>query len=117
MFRFEGLEVWKKAIILSDKLFDIAQSVEERKHFRFAEQLRGAAMSITNNIAEGSASPHKKEFAQFLNIARRSAFECVNILIILERRNFINNTELKQLKKELLVVCKMLSSLRNSLSS
>jgi len=87
MFRFEELEVWKRAIEASDVLFDIASKSDDHKHYRFSEQLRSAAMSITNNIAEGSASPYEKEFAQFLNIARRSVFECVNILVISNGEN------------------------------
>lgn len=117
MFRFEGLEVWKKSIELSDTLFDIAQRTDELKYYRFSEQLHGATLSISNNIAEGSASPHNKEFAQFLNIARRSAFECVNILIIFERRSFISGSELKQLKDDLYGICGMLTNLRKSLLS
>lgn len=73
-------------------------------------------MSITNNIAEGSASPFNKEFAQFLNISRRSAFECVNILIIYEKRHIISAEELLSLKSKLISICKMLTNLRKSLN-
>ena len=79
-FRFENLEVWKDSINLSDQLFDIADKADEKKFFRFAEQLRSATMSISNNIAEGSGSFSNKEFSSFLNISRRSIFECANIL-------------------------------------
>lgn len=37
------------AIEIADKLFDIADALEEKKLFRFAEQLRGAGMSMSNN--------------------------------------------------------------------
>lgn len=40
-FRFEGLEVWKEGIEISDLLIDIALKADEKKHYRFAEQLRG----------------------------------------------------------------------------
>jgi len=74
LFRFQDLEIWKKAIEIGDKLFNIADNLEERKLYRFAEQVRGAGLSISNNISEGSGSYSKKEFVQFLNIARRSTF-------------------------------------------
>jgi four helix bundle protein len=48
-FRFQDLEVWQLAIEIADKLFDIADDLEKRKLYRFAEQLRGAGMSISNN--------------------------------------------------------------------
>ncbi|ARK10059.1 four helix bundle protein [Fibrella sp. ES10-3-2-2] len=94
-FRFEGLEIWQRAIDLGDNLFDISDLLENRKLFRFAEQLRGAGMSISNNIAEGSGSTSKKEFYQFLNYARRSCYECANILIVVQRRNYVS-VETKQ---------------------
>ena len=56
MFRFENLEIWQDAIKVSDELFDIADQVEKKRYYRFAEQLRAVGMSISNNIAEGSGS-------------------------------------------------------------
>lgn len=81
-FRFEQLDVWKEAILLSDTLFNYADKADDKRLFKFAEQLRSAAMSITDNIAEGSGSYSDIEFANFLNISRRSIFECANILHI-----------------------------------
>ena len=80
-FRFQDLEIWKESIEIGNILFDIADTLEEKKLFRFAEQLRGAGMSMSNNIAEGSGSNSKPEFRNFLNIAKRSTFENANILI------------------------------------
>ncbi len=71
-FRFENLEIWKKAIKIGRLLFDIANDLEKKRLYRFADQLRGAGLSMSNNIAEGSGSHSKREFIQFLNIARRS---------------------------------------------
>ena len=70
-FRFKDFKIWKDGIEISIQLFKIADIADERKYYRFAEQLRGAAMSITNNIAEGSGSFSVKDFAGFLNISRR----------------------------------------------
>lgn len=95
-FRFEDLDIWKLAIDIADKLFNVADSLEEKKFFRFSEQLRAAAMSMSNNIAEGSGSDSDKDFANFLNIARRSVFENANILIILHRRNLIPEKQLNE---------------------
>lgn len=79
-FRFEQLDIWKEALLLSESLFDYADKADDKRLFKFAEQLRSATMSISNNIAEGSGSFSDKEFANFLNISRRSVFECANIL-------------------------------------
>ncbi len=50
-FRFQDLEIWKEAIEIGTILFDIADRLEEKKLFPFAEQLRGAGMSMSNNIS------------------------------------------------------------------
>ena len=41
-FRFQDLKIWQLAIQIADELFDIADELEEKKLYRFAEQLRGA---------------------------------------------------------------------------
>ncbi len=57
--------MWEKAIEIGDKLFDIADKLERKRLYRFAEQVRAAGLSISNNISEGSGSFSKKEFAIF----------------------------------------------------
>lgn len=100
---------------IADELFDIADALEGRKLFRFAEQLRGSAMSMSNNIAEGSGSTSKKEFIQFLNIARRSTFENANILIILQRRDLLKVDSLERLLDKLDHLCRQISNFQASL--
>lgn len=41
-FRFEDLEIWQMAIEIADELFDIADTLDKKRLYRFAEQLRGA---------------------------------------------------------------------------
>ena len=64
-FRFQDLEIWKLAIKIANNLFDIADELERKHLYRFAEQLRAAGMSMSNNIAEGSGSFSGKDFANF----------------------------------------------------
>ena len=63
-------------------------------------------MSMSNNIAEGSGSSSKKEFAQFLNVARRSTFENANILILLAKRGLTSEVDLDRLLNELDALCR-----------
>jgi hypothetical protein len=65
-FRFEKLEIWQQAIEISDVLFDYCDNADNLRFYKFAEQLRTATMSISNNIAEGSGSFSDKEFANIL---------------------------------------------------
>jgi len=114
-FRFENLNIWKKAIEIGMELFDIADDLEKKRLYRFAEQLRGAGLSMSNNIAEGSGSNSKKEFIQFLNIARRSTFENANMMMIYQRKDLIS-VELKdKILLELDELCRMISGFIKSL--
>ena len=114
-FRFEDLEIWQEAIAIADILFNIADELEQRKLFRFAEQLRGATMSISNNIAEGAGSTSKAEFRNFLNIAKRSTFETANIVFILKRRDLLDPTSSDALLDRLEVLCRRVTSFQKSL--
>ena len=114
-FRFQDLRIWQLSIQIADELFDIADELEQRKLYRFAEQLRGSGMSMSNNIAEGSGSSSKKEFRQFLNIARRSTFENANILILLQRRKLITKEVLDELLDKLDRLCRQITSFQKSL--
>ncbi len=64
-FRFQDLDIWKLAIEIADDLFEIADQLEQKKLFRFAEQLRGAGMSMSNNIAEGFQGLSGKRVQKF----------------------------------------------------
>jgi len=59
-FRFQNLDIWKKAVEIGMELFDIADELDRKHLYRFAEQLRASALSMSNNIAEGSGSTSKK---------------------------------------------------------
>jgi four helix bundle protein len=114
-FRFEKLDIWKESIDISDLLFDYADKADNKKLFKFAEQLRAAGMSISNNIAEGSGSFSDKEFANFLNISRRSVFECANIIYIFERRKIIEGFERQSMYAKLILLSKRITNFRKTL--
>jgi four helix bundle protein len=82
-FRFEDLEIWKLAIEMSTILFRIADDLEQKKLWRFADQTRGVGMSIPNNISESTGTTMLGEQLQLLRYSRRECFEAANILIIL----------------------------------
>jgi len=114
-FRFQDLKIWQLAIQIADELFDVAEDLEKKRFYRFAEQFRGAAMSAPNNIAEGSGSSFKKEFIQFLNIARRSTYENANILILLEKRHLVSTEYLVELLDKLDHLCRRITKFQTSL--
>jgi four helix bundle protein len=115
LFRFQDFEIWKKGAAISDQLFQFADDWESKRLFRFAEQLRGATLSITNNIAEGSGSISNSEFASFLNIARRSVFEVANILILLGEKRGTDSIKVETVLKELEKESRMILAFRRNL--
>lgn len=115
LFRFQDFEIWKQAIAIGVDLCRLADGFEQQKQFRFAEQLRGAALSISNNIAEGSGSSSDKDFAHFLTIAKRSAFENANMLLFFETTGDLPHSETGPLLQKLEAECRMLEGFRKSL--
>jgi four helix bundle protein len=114
-FRFQDLKIWQSAIEIANDLFDIADDLDERKRYRWAEQLRASGMSMSNNIAEGSGSSSKKDFSNYLNIARRSTFENANALILFEMRKIISQEQLDDLLTRLDVLCRQITNFQKSL--
>jgi four helix bundle protein len=98
-WRFEDLEVWQLARDLAVEFHRVAERLDNRRLYRYAEQLRAAGLSLTNNIAEGSGSVHRREFIQFLNIARRSLFEDASMLLVFEKLGLIDSAEVDRLLK------------------
>ena len=116
-FRFQDFEIWRKGAVISGPLFDLADELDKKRFYRFAEQLRAATLSITNNIAEGSGSLSDTDFANFLNIARRSVFEVANILILLAKDLGLDSSRIEPLLKELEEESRMILAFRRTLKS
>ena len=72
---FEDLEIWKLSRTLSKEIYQITNSPEFNSDIRFRSQIRAAAGSIMDNIAEGFERKGKKEFIQFLYVAKGSCGE------------------------------------------
>lgn len=114
-FRFQQLEIWKRAIGIGGELHDLSGLLDGRGFRRYAEQLRGAALSISNNIAEGSGSDSTKDFAHFLNIAHRSAFETANLVLFLHARALVTDADRERLLAALEEECRMITAFRRTL--
>ena len=116
-FRFENLQIWQRAVEVARKLFRLAESLEERKLFKFAEQVRSAGLSMANNIAEGSGSSSKREFMHFLNIARRSTFENASMILVFAKDGLIQVKDKEEILKDLDELCRMITAFSRTLES
>ena len=114
-FKFEELTVHQKAIDFVNAIYTLTKKFPSDETFTLTSQLRRAAVSISLNIAEGSARS-KKDFGRFIDMARGSVFECVTILKISVKQNYINQSEFNNLENDLVEISKMLSGLKRKLT-
>lgn len=88
---FEELPVWQAAIEFALKLFEFTSQADFRGLGDTKNQLERAAVSISNNIAEGFERGSSNELIAFLFIAKGSAGECRSMLRLCERsERFLN---------------------------
>jgi four helix bundle protein len=115
-YSFEDLDVWNKSVDYAYKVIELTNTINtDRKHYRLIEQLEASAVSISSNIAEGKGRYSKKEFIQYLYIARGSLFESVTQLIIFHKNGWISDDSLILMKRQGSEIGKMLSSLISSI--
>lgn len=83
--RFEDLPVWKDAIDFVVEANQFAKSSPLKNDRDYTSQWRRAALSISNNIAEGFESGTTEQLLSFIYIARGSAGECRSMTYVFER--------------------------------
>src|SRR3989304_262305 len=83
--RFEDLPVWKSAVTLAEKAYSLTEKRFFRGKYSLRDQIERAALSVSNNIAEGFERGTTQELLTFLYIARGSAGEVRSMMCFLER--------------------------------
>lgn len=113
---FESSEAWLAARTLTNHVYAHCRGGALARDYGLRDQLRRAAVSVMNKVAEGWESLHVAEKRQAYNIARRSCGEVRSMTYVLADNQFITSTE----QSELLSLCihsgKLLSGLIRSLS-
>lgn len=82
IYSFEKLEVWKEAIQLAVKTYHITESLPNDEKFGLTSQMRRCSVSVSSNIAEGTARVTSKDKVHFMTMSYGSALELLNQLII-----------------------------------
>ncbi len=116
MFRFEQLEIWQLAIAYGNRLYDFANTLPKEELFGMSSQLKRAAVSISNNIAEGSGGTTNRDFRNFIDIAIKSALETVSLLQFCKEREFIADKLLVDLYKEAELLIKKLNAFKKTIN-
>jgi len=107
--RFEDLEVWSIARIITKKIYRITGNDQFKRDLSFQNQVRRCAVSIMANVAEGFERDTNREFIHFLYISKGSAGELRNHLYIALDNGYIDSSEFESLEAELLTISKSLS--------
>lgn len=103
---FEELAILQKARELSQRIYPVTNKVGFKSDFRFVQQIRAAAGSIMDNIAEGFERGGNKEFLNFLYIAKGSCGEVRSQLIRANDVGYLTPEEYEDLYSE----CRKLSA-------
>jgi four helix bundle protein len=112
---FEDIEAWQKARVLCKQIYAASNRGEFKKDFALKDQIRRASVSIMSNIAEGFERDGRKEFIQFLSIAKASTGEVKSLLYVALDNDYIENDAFKQLYSSANEIGKMIGGLINYL--
>ena len=93
--RFEDLPVWKLAIELAVDVYELTAKPQFKSRYSLRDQIERAAVSVSNNIAEGFERGTNNELLSFLYISRGSSGEVRSMICLLDRI-----PELRELKSD-----------------
>ena len=88
---FRNYKVWQDAVDYESKVYKVTADMPWFEKKGLCDQLQRAVVSISSNIAEGSAKPSDIEFGHFLDTALGSAFEVETQLLIAKNVGYLKN--------------------------
>ncbi|MGI8432654.1 MAG: four helix bundle protein [Chthoniobacterales bacterium] len=96
---FEDLEVYQQAREFRKEMYSVARGLPEIEKFGLASQIRRAAVSLTNNIAEGHGRFHFLDQIKFTLQARGSLEELIDDLNVCADEQYLAPEKVASLKK------------------
>lgn len=112
LFSFEGLKVWQEARLLTKLVYQFTLRFPDYEKYALGNQIRRAMISVTSNIAEGSARFSYKEKIHFLEIAYGSLAEVYNQLVVGSDLDYFSFEEIESLKPAFEFVAKLIRGLK-----
>lgn len=100
---FEDFKIWQDARLLVKEIYSFTSQI---KDYGFNDQIQRAAVSVMNNIAEGTESGSDVMFKRFLLIAKGSCGEVRNMLYVAADLDYIETSK----ADELIGRCRTLSA-------
>ena len=97
---FEDLVVYKAAREFRKKMYTVARRLPDFEKYALADQIRRAAVSLTNNIAEGHGRYHFADQVKFFLGSRGSLQELIDDINTCEDERYLEPSEIAELKGE-----------------
>lgn len=91
--KFEDLEIWQIAKQIGVEAYRVSDLEPLKSDFGLKDQFRRAAMSMSDNVAEGFEYNNNPDFIRFLIYAKGSSGEFRNKIIILKETKKINEED------------------------
>lgn len=106
---FKKLKVWQKAHFFVLEVYRLTKTFPKEELFGITGQIRRAAVSIANNIAEGCGRSSKREMLRFFDISMGSASESEYLLLLSNDLSYLTKNDYNYLNNLLIEVRKMLN--------
>ncbi len=103
--------MWRRGIALVKAIDEATLAFPGHERYGLTSQLRRASVSVPANIAEGAARGSRKEFRQFLTVARGSLSEVETLLVMAREVGYLEKSE----EQTLMETCNQVSALLNGL--
>jgi four helix bundle protein len=107
---FEDLPLWKKAAAFAIEVYRVSETGKMKNDFGSKDQIRRAACSISNNIAEGFEYNNNKQFVRFLRYSKGSAGEVRNQMYILSEAGYIEKAIYSRMHKDLIEISQQIAN-------
>jgi len=104
---FEDMHVYEQAREMTSRIYRLTRVGKFARDFGLSDQIRRAAVSVMSNIAEGFERGTRKEFVQFLFIAKGSCAEVRAQLSVALDQEYCGRADYD----ELVVHCRRLSGM------
>ena len=112
---YRDLIAWQKAMELVAEVYRLSQTFPPEELYGLTNQIRGAAVAIPSNIAQGQGKSSSGQFKLFLGHARGSLFELETQILIIRQLDYINAEEATKIIGLAGEVGRLLNGLINSL--
>ena len=113
---FKQLKAWQRGYELVLEVYKVSKNFPKEEIYGLVSQIRRAAVSVPANIAEGYEKNHRKEYLQFLDIAKGSLGEVETLLHFANDLRYLSGDNFLLIEQKRKETARLLKGLIRSLS-